>query len=70
VAGEQSQHLAARVAACASDSDGKRHFSTLMRVDEQGPEAATLRDQLTGKVSGAASPKVGAHAEQLGDGCP
>jgi hypothetical protein len=41
-----------------------------MRVDEQGPEAATLRDQLTGTVSGAASPKVGAHAEQLGDGCP
>jgi hypothetical protein len=34
------------------------------------PEAATLRDLLTEIVSGAASPKVGAHAELLGDGCP
>lgn len=34
------------------------------------PEAATRRDLLTKKVSGAASPKVGARAEQLGVVCP
>jgi hypothetical protein len=35
VACQNSQDLPARVAACAGNSDGKRHFSTLMRVNGQ-----------------------------------